>query len=97
MPAFSAGVFGKTRATVTNVLCSVISMPTPPYRPLVWREKSAICLGVKSSEYGSLSSFTRPRAAFSKRAGASTVSTKRWDTSPITCSSSCAPSRCARD
>jgi hypothetical protein len=30
MPAFSAGVFGKTRATVTKVACSVISIPTPP-------------------------------------------------------------------
>ena len=30
MPAFSAGVLGKTVLTVTQPLCSLISMPIPP-------------------------------------------------------------------
>ena len=41
-------------------------MPVPPYRPLVLRLNESLSLGVSSSLYGSFSSRTIPRAAFSK-------------------------------
>ena len=40
-------------------------MPMPAYLPLVCCEKLASSFGENSSLYGSFSSFTMPRAAFS--------------------------------
>jgi len=49
-PAFSAGVCGKTRCTVTNPSTSPISIPTPPYLPPVCALKVASSLGERSTE-----------------------------------------------